>query len=511
MNVIPGSIRVRLIVAFTLIITLVLGGLGTFNYLTTKSQLIEGLQRQAQSCVARLAASLPNLLWDYEMEIVATTLEAEMAADAILGLRVSTDQGQVAFYLKDDEGFVQAQAKEPAGHPAVNISQELYHQEDGERKQVGTLDVYVDESAVAGTLQQLLVNQLVQALILIVVTGVLIYVSLWRFLLAPMQRIGGAIDNIASGEGDLTQRLATDSGLEIRNMAEGVNRFMANLQEIVRKLQQLAADLQHSSQESRQISDQAASEVLTQQAQIDQVAAATLEIAQSISGVADSAQAASTATDTVNQQAREGAERVSQAIANIESLEREIHSMTRATQHLISESRNIGTILDVIKSVSEQTNLLALNAAIEAARAGEAGRGFAVVADEVRTLAQRTALSTEEIQNSITTLDRSCAEVQHGISALEDNVSASVNQVTEAGTMIREILGSVTQVNDMSSHIAQACQEQSRVVSEINENIVAISDSAESAGETARDSMSKSNEVENLALDLKQVIGSFKI
>ncbi|WP_159084304.1 methyl-accepting chemotaxis protein [Dongshaea marina] len=233
-------------------------------------------------------------------------------------------------------------------------------------------------------------------------------------------------------------------------------------------------------------------------------------MSQSIASVADNAGLASQAAQDATDKATNGGELVNHSIAAIESLANEIGLVTQATEQLNVESNNIGTVLDVIKNISDQTNLLALNAAIEAARAGEAGRGFAVVAEEVRNLALKTTQSTEEINNSISTLRSATDLVRSGIQKLEDHASQGSQKVGLAGGALEEILAGIDQINQMNAHIAEASGEQSQVIGEINENIVNISTVAEQTVRNAEETLQKSSGVEELSVELQQMMSKFR-
>ncbi|MBU2704513.1 HAMP domain-containing protein [Zooshikella marina] len=510
MSIYPKSIRARLILEFTVVVTIVLALFGYYNYSRTASQLEENLTQQAKATIERLSVSLPGPIWNYEPEFIDKNVLSEMQADFVSGISVKSKTEVLALFIKDDAGEIVKSKALPKGF-SDKLSETLLFNDDGELQEVGTVEIFIDDSKVQEILQGVLMRQVIQALILDVLIALLIFFIIMRIVLKPLNQIGTAINDIASGEGDLTQRLDTNSATEISSLAQGFNGFVENLQTIVTELFSLSEKLQSTALESRQIIDETSEGVLNQQTKIDMVATATSEMSQSIGNVANNANAASESASDANHKAEEGNHIVNQAVTVIQSLANEITSVTQATQQLITEGENIGTVLDVIKSISEQTNLLALNAAIEAARAGEAGRGFAVVADEVRTLAQKTNESTDEIHQSILNL-RSCSEtVEKGIVNLEHHASSGVTKVSDAGEAINKILDAVNTIAEMNSHIAEASQEQSSVISEINENIVNISMVAEETAERAKETGEKSGEVETLANNIRDMMSRFKI
>ncbi|MDE1463895.1 methyl-accepting chemotaxis protein [Spartinivicinus poritis] len=510
---IPQSIRARFILLFIAIVSIVLFAFGYYNYSITKSGLEEELTTQAANATKRLSVSLPGPIWNYEPEFINSNVISEMqAAKFIAGIQVKSKSDVLALYGRDEADHKKIiKAKAPPAKVSSTIEKELIFDDDGDQQNVGTVVMYIDDSFVKAKLRENLIIQVVQGVVLDILIAGLIMIIVSRIVVTPLRNVTDAINDIAGGGGDLTQRLETRSATEVSELAQGFNAFVAKLQEIIRELSHVSVQLLSSSQDSGNIINEQTEGILSQQTKIDMVATATSEMSQSISSVADNANSASESAQDANNKASEGTHVVSQAVNAIQSLADEITAVTHATQQLITEGENIGTVLDVIKSISEQTNLLALNAAIEAARAGEAGRGFAVVADEVRTLAQKTNESTDEIHQSILNL-RSCSEtVEKGIVNLEHHANSGVEKVTEAGSAIAKILDAVNTITEMNSHIAEASQEQSQVISEINENIVNISVVAEETVERSKETLSKSNEVEGLANQLQAVVGRFKI
>lgn len=509
---IPKSIRARFIILFVAIVSIVLFGFGFFNYTTTKSSMETELDTQAKNTMQRLSVSLPGPIWNYEPEFINSNVISEMrAGNFIAGIQVKSKSDVLALFGRDKENENKAVKVKTAPDTNNFMTRDLIFDGDGDQQNVGTVVLYLDYSVINAQLHKILMTQILQGVVLDVLIAVLIMVIVSRIVITPLRNVTHAINDIAGGGGDLTQRLETRSATEVSELAQGFNAFVVKLQDIIRELSHVSIQLLSSSQDSGNIINEQTDGIVSQQTKIDMVATATSEMSQSISSVADNANSASESAQDANHKASEGTHVVNQAVNAIQSLADEITAVTHATQQLITEGENIGTVLDVIKSISEQTNLLALNAAIEAARAGEAGRGFAVVADEVRTLAQKTNESTDEIHQSILNL-RACSEtVEKGIVNLEHHANSGVEKVTEAGSAIAKILEAVNAISEMNSHIAEASQEQSQVISEINENIVNISVVAEETVERSKNTLSKSNEVEELANQVQSVVGRFKI
>ncbi|WP_413469893.1 methyl-accepting chemotaxis protein [Pseudomonas poae] len=235
------------------------------------------------------------------------------------------------------------------------------------------------------------------------------------------------------------------------------------------------------------------------------------EMAATVQEVARNAEEASEAAVAADQQAREGDKVVAQAIAQIERLAAEVGSSTEAMGHLQRESDKIGSVLDVIKSVAQQTNLLALNAAIEAARAGEAGRGFAVVADEVRSLAQRTQKSTEEIAELIVGLQSGTQQVATIMDNSRGLTDSSVELTRRAGTALSSITLTVSTIQAMNSQIATAAEQQSAVAEEINRSVLNVRDISEQTAAASEETAASSTELARLGTHLQALVSRFRV
>ena len=252
-------------------------------------------------------------------------------------------------------------------------------------------------------------------------------------------------------------------------------------------------------------------DTLQQQSETSQVVTAMNEMTATVQEVARHATEAASAANKADHASVEGKKVVLSTMNAIEALSSEVHSAANVISQLEKDSENIGTVLDVIKGIAEQTNLLALNAAIEAARAGEQGRGFAVVADEVRTLASRTQQSTQEIQAMIENLQVGAQTAVKVMDESRAKAESSVSQAAKAGGSLEDITHSVSLINDMNTQIATAAEEQSAVAEEINRNIVNISEIVDRTADGANQTSIASEELASLAAQLQQLVNQFKV
>ncbi len=319
-------------------------------------------------------------------------------------------------------------------------------------------------------------NRLVAIALMTLVAGLLLFSLISRGIVNPLRRAARGMDDIANGEGDLTQRLAARGNDEVTAMARGFNAFAARIQELVQQVRHSTDQLALSADDLSRVTTQTRDGVQRQKVEIDQVATAMTEMAATVQEVANHAITAAEAAREATGEADAGKRVVEENIQSIQALANEVQIASGVINQLAADSEAIGGVLDVIRGIAEQTNLLALNAAIEAARAGEQGRGFAVVADEVRTLAQRTQTSTQEIQAMIEKVQNGARNAVVAMDTGCQQAATSVSKAGEAGSSLNAINNAISAINDMNMHIASAAEEQSSVAEEINRNIVNIGD-----------------------------------
>jgi len=326
----------------------------------------------------------------------------------------------------------------------------------------------------------------------------------------PIRQAALAMKDISQGEGDLTRRLDASGSDEVSDLADAFNEFAEKVRKTVADVSGVTVHLGTSSEEMAAITNEAADSVAHQQEQTEQVATAMNEMTTTIQEVARNAAEAANAATTALAQTEKGQGVVQSTIDSIGGLASEIDRAASVINELEAQSVNIGSVLDVIRGIAEQTNLLALNAAIEAARAGEQGRGFAVVADEVRTLASRTQESTEEIQGMIESLQ---AGSQQAVKVMQQsNVQAqtTVDQASEAGGALSDISSSVTTINDMNMQIANAAEEQGLVSEEVNRNVIRMNDEQGRVSESSAQISRAGEDLAQLAAQLQQLVQQFR-
>ena len=314
---------------------------------------------------------------------------------------------------------------------------------------------------------------------MIVATIGLIIFLFRQIVMKRMYKLEANLRDIAEGEGDLRQRVQVNGSDSIDRLGSYFNAFVEKIHKAINKVNDATLQLKAGAEQMTSITDDTSGAIVSQQSETEQVATAINEMAATVHEVARNASEAAAAANAADADASSGKIVVSASIESIQKLAHDVENAASVIEQLKTDSVSIGSVLDVIQGIAEQTNLLALNAAIEAARAGEQGRGFAVVADEVRTLAQRTQESTTEIQQMIERLQTGAERAVSAMAAGRQQTQSSVSKATEAGESFQAISTAIATINDMNTHIASAAEEQNSVADEINKNITRISQLAE--------------------------------
>lgn len=330
-----------------------------------------------------------------------------------------------------------------------------------------------------------------------------------RSISRPLSRVNHMLNIMAAG--NLTERVDYDAQDEFGELASNTNKLTGNLRKLIEGIANRATQLATAAEQSSNVSDETTNAIDEQRRQIEQVATATQEMNNTASEMADGADQALREIQHSDDEAKRVRRISDKNRATIEGLANEIKGASEVIDQLSENSKNIGGILDVIRGIADQTNLLALNAAIEAARAGEQGRGFAVVADEVRTLASRTQESTEEIQDMIENLQNDSQRAVTVMNKGREQAELSVQQSDEAAQALQSITESVHQASDSSNHIANAAKEQSSTAQDISERLESIVSIAEQTASGSKQTAQASNEVAKLADELQDSIKSFRV
>ncbi|BAQ75026.1 histidine kinase, HAMP region, chemotaxis sensory transducer HAMP region: chemotaxis sensory transducer [Pseudomonas sp. Os17] len=341
------------------------------------------------------------------------------------------------------------------------------------------------------------------------VLTIVLALLLTRSIVTPLNKALNAAEVIAGG--NLRQVIEVDGKDEPARLLRALSEMQASLRRTIEQIAGSATQLASASEELSAVTEEASRGVQQQNTEIEQAATAVNEMTAAVEEVARNAVSTSEASQQSTQAARDGRDRVVQTVEAIQTMAQDVQSTSLMIEGLAAQGRDIGKVLDVIRAIAEQTNLLALNAAIEAARAGEAGRGFAVVADEVRALAHRTAQSTQEIEKMVAGIQNGTGEAVESMQQSNQRTQSTLQLARAAGESLEQIAQSIHQINERNLVIASASEEQAQVSREVDRNLVNIRDLATQSAAGADQTSAASHELSRLAVDLNTMVGRFVI
>lgn len=372
-----------------------------------------------------------------------------------------------------------------------------------------TVSVINYDSLVAPLFDAVSGQVLVTAIVVIICT--LLFNLLCNILFRPLNNVSQALAQIANGSGDLTQRIHVENKDEVGELANNFNIFVESLQQLIQHIRLQSQQLTEGSEQSTNRANNSVKELNLQQQEITMVATAVTEMASATREIASHAEQTAEAAQNSSSSTQKGHSLVIETKASINNLANEVNEASMVISELQQHSQEINTVLATIQGIAEQTNLLALNAAIEAARAGEQGRGFAVVADEVRVLSQRTHTSTEEIKSTIDILQQTTSRAVNLMKSSSDLANSSVEDADRATLALEEISSSVTLISDMATQIATAAEEQTHVTGEITQNVTSIKDVTDLLVIDSTDSLAQSHSLKEQAANLSEKVATFKL
>ena len=369
----------------------------------------------------------------------------------------------------------------------------------------------VPSEVISGPVNEAIWSSIFIVVLVVLLTSAVIVFTIQRLLTTPLKRIVDAMDDIATGEGDLTKRIDIDSNDELGQLSQSFNAFVENIQSIIRKCNSTTEQVLNESDDVSNMVQNFSQNVNEQKGYIEQIAAAATQMTQTIHGISDNAQMALDYATKANTESSEGSQLANNAAKLMDDLSTDVSRASDVVSELHANSSSIAEVLAVIKSIAEQTNLLALNAAIEAARAGEQGRGFAVVADEVRTLASRTQDSTGDIEAIIAKLQTSASNAVNAMSVGKEKTQQGVTLISTVNDKLSEINQAISLIEQQSNETALATREQASASDEITQQTVAVHEIADSTVNQTQTIAAKSESQRHITYELNQTISQFSV
>ncbi|WP_283101000.1 methyl-accepting chemotaxis protein [Pseudomonas sp. MWU13-2517] len=425
-------------------------------------------------------------------EVLTNIKSYSQKTDEFLAQASTFSPEQMAAYLRDVNGPIGAQAQK-AMDELIAIN---------ERGSTSTVQVASNEHDAARLFTWVL---MVSSVLIAVVVARLFT----RSIINPVRELLISTGKIA--DGDLRLTIAISGKDELTDLQRSTAAMQMNLKSTLQHISEASGQLASAAEEMSAITRESTAGIERQSMETDQAATAVNEMTAAVEEVARNAVSASQSTQDSQRSAKVGQERVTQTIASIEKLSTTVQQTGVEVEGLAKQAQDIARVVEVIRSIAEQTNLLALNAAIEAARAGEQGRGFAVVADEVRALAHRTQTSTQEIEQMIARIQSCSSEAVASMALNRDEAMDSLKVAHEAGVAITQITQAITDINERNLMIATASEQQAQVARSVDQNLISIRDLSIQSSSAASQTSTASHELSRLAVDLKQIVGKFSI
>ncbi|EWS67274.1 chemotaxis protein [Vibrio vulnificus] len=376
--------------------------------------------------------------------------------------------------------------------------------------QYWTLMVFVDQDTALAGVREAQNEAIVTGVILLLVSAVVMVLTL-EHAYRPLLKLKKAVLGLSKGSGDLTARLTVEGGDDLAQISEGFNRFVQSLQGMMLQVSEASQNISSNIVQLNQTAVENEKVLITHSAETDQVVTAITEMSESARSVAENVTQSNRITEGASKEAKQSLEIVNNAVSTVSALVNDVEEMSDRIVSMNQDANKISEVLNVIGEISEQTNLLALNAAIEAARAGEQGRGFAVVADEVRALAARTQNSTTEISEMLSKLLDGTSSVVASMERTKQQCQSTASKTSEVSNSLNLMSGSVRDIDDVSTQIAAATEEQSTVAAELSRNMLAIRDIVTNLVASGRQTVAATESLADSNHELDKLVSNFKL
>lgn len=504
------GLAVKFSLSVLIMLALLFSAYGVYDYQQMSKRLYAEQDSRIQLIANSLLDALSIALWNYDTDTLEKSLKSNIHVQGIQVIGVDDGEKTVAAFQAGADGS-------PKLVKNVSLNSEshkrfpLFYDDDGEIKNLGNFFIIINNSDIKKELTAIIWVALGKTLFSIVIVVGIIVVLMKILVSTPINKVVITLKDISMGDGDLTKRLPENTTGEIGDLSKYFNRFVERIQNMVCDAASTNGELINAVDELKNIVEKSSNLVSTQEQETDMVATAVNQMSVSSSEVASNVQQGANFTEQANKEVKGAMDMISNNVDVVENLAKDFTNGTTSIASVQDCVNDIGSVLDVIRGIAEQTNLLALNAAIEAARAGEQGRGFAVVADEVRALAERTQQSTGEIQTTIERLQKSASDA---VGVMDDGSSTSENAVKMANDAMSNLSGiaeHIGSLNDMNTQTALAAGQQSQVSESVSEAITRIASLAHETNLITSEASKISVTVEASTNRLKTMIASFKV
>ena len=492
--------KVTIILAVTMVF--IATAVASINYKMNADRLQKDFEDEMQAMIELTNSSILEAVFAYDFQQVEAIAKSLVNTDLVTSITV-----------KDQRGKVVASAQDVKEDNSKDVNRKTIDIMYGGAK-IGSYDISFSTHAMQSSLHNQAINGMIVFSLLLFANIIITYLLTKRLILGPVGEVTRSLAAIADGGGDLTRRLPTQNQDEVAALAHNFNRVLEHVASIIRSTVNINDQVRSNVNAMSHATESTVNSTGQQLREIELVATAVEELSASANEIARHAGETAARTNETSILADQSNEIVNTSLQNVNRLTTQIESTAEKIQLLKNNSVNIGTVMEVIRTIADQTNLLALNAAIEAARAGEQGRGFAVVADEVRSLAQKTRVSTEEIEAIVMQLQNAADEAHQSMNTSTVSAREAIDTATQVGGAINKIRENINMINNMNHQIATGSQEQNVVVNKVSQSVSAINILSEKVSENAQHAHiinTSGNQLSQEIADLQVQLNNFKL